>query len=84
MSATSESQLNHREKAESLLFEAEDWRRISDREFSRTAQLTQLHATLAQADAIDRLTAALERMEFPALEVKRELTGGRYVIRVKR
>jgi len=85
MSATSEPDLSTRESTLQLLDAASD---AGDRKDQYNQQwLTQVanvHATLAQADAIDRLTAALERMEFPALVVKREITGGRYVIRVKR
>lgn len=34
-----------------------------------------VEATLAQVEAIDRLTAVLEDMEFPALEIKKAGSG---------
>lgn len=39
-------------------------------------QLAAVHAQLAQADAIDRLTSALERMELPALTVTGSVLKG--------
>lgn len=49
-----------------------------------TLAFAQIHATLAQAEAIDRLTAVLERLEFPALEVKKCLGGLGFTVRPKR
>lgn len=44
-------------------------------ERSGDVQRAQVYAALAQADAIDRLTDALERMQFPELTVKKCLGG---------
>ena len=52
----------HREAAVELLMSAYP----DDPSYLATAQV---YATLAQADGIDRLTAVIERMEFPALDV---------------
>jgi hypothetical protein len=65
MSTTPEGRLSHREAAEELLAES----------YKDDLLEAQVHATLAQADAIDRLTAAIECMEFPALDVKKAGVG---------
>lgn len=63
---TQPAQINHRRQAERLLLEPYD----------RASAQAQVHATLAQADAIDRLTAALERMELPILTVTGSVLKG--------
>lgn len=42
-----------------------------------------VHATLAQVDAIDRLTDTIERAQFPTLEVKKCLGGLGFTVRPK-
>jgi hypothetical protein len=68
MSTTPEDRLSHREAAEELLAEAYNGDQGA-------LAFAAVKATLAQADAIDRLTAVLKRMEFPALEVKKAGVG---------
>lgn len=61
----------HRDAAMALLTDAYN-------DDPATLAFAQVHATLAQAEAIDRLTAALERLEFPALEVKKAGVGASF------
>lgn len=75
----------HRAVAEGLIDALRDSTRVFDSvAATQIVAVAQAEATLAQADAIDRLTAAIERMEFPALEVKKCLGGLGFTVRPKR
>lgn len=66
--------LTSREEAEAHLDAAVELRNGGANQQTRLA-LAQVSATLAQADAIDRLTAAIEGLGFPELAVKKSLGG---------
>lgn len=68
----------HRGIAEGLLEALRDSSRgkLPPGAAAEIAAVAQAEATLAQADAIDRLTAAIECMELPALEVSGSVLKG--------
>lgn len=57
---------------------------IPSDEARAVVRAAQVHAQLATADAINRLTAVLEGLQFPTLEVKKCLSSMGYSIRPKR
>lgn len=66
----------HRAIAEGLIDALrDDTRKLDAGAATQIVAVAQVEATLAQVDAIDRLTAAIECMEFPALDVKKAGVG---------
>jgi predicted nucleic acid-binding protein len=79
--------VHHRDEARSLLESVTEYDGaiVENTAAANMIAAASAHATLAQADAIEALTAVLAGLSFPALEVKKCLTNTGYQIRpVKR
>lgn len=76
-------QVDHRDYAEILLAFVTDYDRAIGENMAtaNTVAAAAVHAALAQVDALDRLTAAVQSIAFPALEVSGSVMRGNCVVR---